>query len=147
MIDRSFIGLERPPITVDVERGRLRSFAKAIGETNPVYSDADAARHAGYRDIPAPPTYAFCLEMLDAADPFVLIRQMGIPLERLLHGEQSFTYHGTICAGDRVVLATRVSDIYEKKGGALEFVVQDTAVTNQHGELVAEMRQVAVVRN
>src|SRR6266540_1671938 len=115
MIDRTFIGWEHPPITSVVERGRLRSFAKAIGETDRVYFDEEAARRAGYRDIPAPPTYAFCLEMMDAADPFMLVNEMGIPIAAILHGEQSFTYHAPICAGDRVTWAGRVSDIYEKK--------------------------------
>jgi hypothetical protein len=40
-----------------------------------------------------------------------------------------------------------VSDIYDKKGGALEFVVNDTTVTNQLGEHVAELRSVLVVRH
>ena len=147
MIDRSFIGLQLPPIVTHVERGRLRSFARAIGETNPVYLDTEAAQRAGFRDIPVPPTYPFCLEMLDADDPFELFKHMRLPLANVLHGEQFFTYHETICAGDRLTMSGRVVDIYDKRNGALEFIVQDTRGTNDRGELVLEMRRVVVIRH
>ena len=66
MVDQSAIGREFTPVTAHVEPGRLRFFAKAIGETNPVYRDAEAAAAAGYAALPVPPTYLFCLEMMDA---------------------------------------------------------------------------------
>jgi hypothetical protein len=147
VIDRSFIGLQLTPIVTHVERGRLRSFAKAIGETNPVYLDTDAARRAGFRDIPVPPTYPFCLEMLGAEDPFELFKRMNVPLGKVLHGEQFFTYHATICAGDRVTMSGRVVDIYDKKHGALEFIVQDTEGRDENGHLMVELRRVVVIRN
>jgi hypothetical protein len=40
-----------------------------------------------------------------------------------------------------------VADIYDKKGGALEFVVRETRVTNQDGALVADLSCVTVVRH
>ena len=72
---------------------------------------------------------------------------MNIPIAKILHGEQQFVYHKQIFAGDRIRLKTRVTDIYEKKGGALEFVRRETTVTNQHGALVAELTCVTVVRH
>jgi acyl dehydratase len=146
VIDRKHIGIELPSLTVDVEKGRLRFFAKAIGETDPIYTDEAAARAAGYRSLPAPPTFAFCLEM-ETPDPFAFYEHMGIELGRVLHGEQGFTYHAPICAGDRLTLKPRIADIYAKKNGALEFVVKETAVTNQDGERVVDLRSIIVVRN
>ncbi|EKD36138.1 MAG: hypothetical protein ACD_75C01618G0003 [uncultured bacterium] len=146
MIDKKFIGLASKPHTVDVEKGRLRFFAKAIGETDPIYTDEAAARAAGYNSLPAPPTFAFCLEM-EKPNPFEDLEAMGIDLGKVLHAEQSFTYHGPICAGDRLTFQSRVADIYDKKNGALDFVVQDCTVTNQNGVLVSELRRVIVVRN
>ena len=61
MIDKKHIGRTTKPQTVDVEKGRLRFFAKAIGETDPVYTDEAAAKAAGYKSLPAPPTFALCL--------------------------------------------------------------------------------------
>jgi acyl dehydratase len=72
---------------------------------------------------------------------------MGVPIEKVLHGEQSFTYHRQIFAGDRIRLKTKVIDIYDKKGGALEFVVMETTSHNQDGQLCVTARNIAVVRN
>jgi hypothetical protein len=70
MIDRRWIGRELPAATFDIERGRLAFFARAIGETDPVYLDPDAARAAGHPDIPAPPTFLFSGELdAGAVDP------------------------------------------------------------------------------
>ncbi|MEF9949470.1 MAG: MaoC family dehydratase N-terminal domain-containing protein, partial [Comamonas sp.] len=59
----------------------------------------------------------------------------------------SFSYHRVACAGDTLTVQSTVDDIYAKKNGALEFVVKSSRATNQHHELVAEMRSVIVVRH
>lgn len=146
MIDRQTIRNTYIQHSTEVEKGRLRFFAKAIGETNPVCSNEQAAQMAGYSSLPAPPTYSFCLQ-LDVPHPFGFLEAFGVDMSKVLHGEQSFTYHAPICAGDKITLETRVSDIYEKKGGALEFVVLDTICRNQDGVLVTEQQTVLVVRN
>ncbi len=146
MIDRSFIGRELPPSTLTLERGRLRFFAQAIGETDPVYSDLDAARAAGYADLPAPPTFLFAAE-LDSGQSTALLDLLQIPLSKLLHGEQGFTYHRPACAGDTITVRPHITDIYDKKGGALEFVVKTAEAHNQRDELVAELRTVIVCRH
>ena len=71
----------------------------------------------------------------------------GIELGKVLHGEQSFTPHRLLYAGDTVSLTAQITDIYDKKNGALEFVVIDSAARNQHDELVATLRGVIVVRH
>lgn len=146
MIDTKWIGHETAESVLVIDRTRLKFFAKAIGETDPIYTDVGAAHAAGYVDIPAPPTFVFVAEMDSGAIGQVL-QDLQIPLAKLLHGEQSFTYHGTVCAGDTVSVRSRIDDIYVKKGGALEFVVKTSSATNQHGQLVAEMRSVFVCRN
>jgi acyl dehydratase len=146
MIDKGLIGTVWPSYTVLVEKGRLRFFAKAIGETNPVYTDEAAARAAGYRALPVPPTYLFCLEN-EVPDPFANLTAIGVDLRKLLHGEQRFRYRAPVCAGDVVTFHPRIADIYEKKGGALEFIVKETAVTDAEGTAVAELRSVLVIRH
>ena len=146
MIDRKWIGYEAPASELALDRTRLRFFAKAIGETDPVYTDPAAARAAGYADLPAPPTFLFAAE-LDSGAIDTLLGQLDIPLRKLLHGEQSFTYHRPACAGDTISVRSRIEDIYDKKGGALEFVVKTSRATNQQGELVAELRSVLVCRH
>lgn len=133
------------PLTVTVERGRLAFFATATGQTDPVYVDLDAAKAAGHPDLPVPPTFFFSLE-LEAPAPLAWLAGLGVDLRRLLHGEQSFTYHAPVHAGDTLTLSARIADAYSKKGGTLDFLVKDTEV-RRGGELVAEARTVMVVRS
>ena len=145
MLNKQYIGHALTAFEVPVEVGRLRLFAKAIGERNPVYTDLAAARDAGYPGLPVPPTYLFCLEM-DAPDPAEMKTLLGIELAHLLHGEQHFSYERMVFSGDVLRFEPRVADVYEKKGGALEFAVRDTRVSNQFGQHVADLRWTGVVR-
>ncbi|OIN79968.1 MaoC family dehydratase N-terminal domain-containing protein [Mycobacterium malmoense] len=145
-IDTSVIGTALPTTTLTLDRGRLRFFAKAIGETDPIYTDVDAAKAAGHHDIPAPPTFLFSVE-LENPDPFAFLASLGVDLRMVLHGEQSFTYHAIAYPGDELVASPRITDVYAKKGGALEFVVKDTAITRADGAPIADLRSVIVVQN
>jgi len=146
MIDRRHIGHQLPPFQVEVEKGRLRFFAKATGQTDPVYIDESAARDAGHPGLPVPPTFLFCLEM-ESPNPAAIRELLGMDYRSLLHGEQGFSYHAMAYAGDTLTFRQHIEDIYDKKNGALEFVVRKTRVSNQRDELVAELRCVTVVRN
>lgn len=146
MIDRHYIGHTLPAFEVVVEAGRLRFFAKATGQTDAVYLDDAAARAAGHPALPVPPTFLFCLEM-ESPDPAAIRNLLGMDYRRLLHGEQGFTYHRMAHAGDVLRFEQRIADIYDKKGGALEFVERITRVSNLRGEHVADLRAVTVLRN
>ena len=146
MIDRQFIGHTMPAFEVLVEKGRLKFFAKATGQTDPVYTDEAAAQAAGHPGLPVPPTFFFCLEM-ESPDPAAIRNLLGLDYRRVLHGEQGFTYHRMAYAGDVLSFEQRIEDIYDKKGGALDFVLRKTRVTNQRGEHVADLRTVTVQRN
>ena len=145
MVDATDIGRTFPPHSADVEAGRLRLFAKAIGETRPEYLDEAAARAAGHPSLPAPPTFAICLDF-EMPDPFAWFHELGVDLSRVLHAAQSFRYFAMIHAGDRLTFASRIEDVFQKRGGALTFVVKVTGVTDQNGARVAEMRATVVVR-
>ena len=146
MIPRDFIGLKVDPFTVPVEASRLRFFAKATGQTDPVFTDDAAARAAGHPGLPVPPTFLFCLEM-DSPNPGALRDLLDLPVPKVLHGEQRFTYHAMAFAGDTLTFQQRIADIYAKKGGLLEFVVRETRVTNQHGQHIADLHGITVVRH
>ncbi|PAY06065.1 acyl dehydratase [Bradyrhizobium sp. UFLA03-84] len=139
MVDQSAVGREFTPVTARVEPGRLRFFLNTLGETNPVYRDVAAA--------PVPPTYLFCLEMMDATVPFEFLTALGIDLARVLHGEQRFDYHAPVVVGDTLTFQPRVASVTEKKGGAMTLIVVDTPVTNQSGVHVADVSRTIVVRN
>ncbi|WP_419710474.1 MaoC family dehydratase N-terminal domain-containing protein [Pseudomonas sp. NFX224] len=145
MIDKKHIGRQLPTFLVTAEAGQLRFFAKATGETNPIYFDEQAARDAGHPNLPLPPTFLFSLEFQIPSNAWR--DELGIVTARILHGEESFRYHRMAYSGDTLRFDVRIADIYDKKGGALEFVVRETRVTNQHGEHVADLRSVLVQRN
>lgn len=145
MADKSLIGRSLGTRSARVESGRLLFFAKAIGETNPVYTDEAAASAAGHKSLPVPPTFLLCLES-EGSDVFEMMKILNFDLGRILHAEQEFIYHRMAYAGDMLTFEVTVADVYEKKGGALQFVVNATRVTNQHGEHVADVRSSLVQR-
>lgn len=148
MLDRSYIGHVFDPVSVEVETGQLKFFAKATGETDPVYFDEEKARLAGHPTLPAPPTFLFSLGLLaPTRTPYPVLDLLAVDIGKVLHGEQRFTYSGQIYAGDVITRSQRIVDIYEKKGGALEFIVDEVAAVNQRGQAVGTTTTVTVVRN
>ncbi|NVN87131.1 MAG: MaoC family dehydratase N-terminal domain-containing protein [Rhodopseudomonas sp.] len=147
MVDQSAVGRRFTPVTAHVEPGRLRYFFETLGESNPVYRDAAAAKAAGFTAIPIPPTYLFCLELMDSETPFEFLTALDIDLGKVLHGEQSFAYHAPVVVGDTVTFSPRVTSVTDKKGGAMTLIVVETEVTNQNGVHVADVARTIVVRN
>jgi acyl dehydratase len=146
MIDKKHIGYAPPPILWDVEKGRIAFFAKVIGLTGPIHTDEAAAKAAGYRGIVAPPPVMFGAPGGWGVS-MQRIETLELGLGKVLHGEQLFYSPAPVCAGDTLRFESKVSDIYDKKAGALEFVVNGTKVTNQLGEHVADLHSVIVVRH
>ena len=144
-IPATAVGTALAGSTALIERGRLRFFAEAIGETDPVYTDLDAARAAGHPDLPVPPTFLFGLK-LDAPDPFAWMTDLGIDMRFVLHGSQRFDYRSLAFAGEEVAFRPRISDLYDKRSGALEFLTVETAVTRGH-EQIASLTETIVVRH
>lgn len=146
MIDKKHIGYEFLPITVPVEEGRLKFIAKALGETRDIYTDPDAAKAAGLPGLLAPPTFPFMLE-IDALDLVNFMALLGETLEKLLHGEENFSYYAPIYAGEKITVRKIITDIIDKKEGTLQFVISDNTFTNQDGKIVAETRTNYVFRH
>ena len=146
MIDKNLIGYSFEPVQLAVEAGRLRFVAKALGLTDPVYIDVDAARAEGYSDLLAPPTFPFMLES-DALDLAKLCEFFGQNVKHLLHAEQKFNYHQPICAVDQITFTKTIREIFDKKNGQLEFVVSVNTLTNQDDILSVESQTTYVFRN
>ncbi|MBC8257776.1 MAG: MaoC family dehydratase N-terminal domain-containing protein [SAR324 cluster bacterium] len=137
MIDKNLIGYQFQAVTLTVEEGRLKFLAKALGETGEIYTNPDAAKAAGLPGLLAPPTFPFILE-IDALDLVDFMELLGESLENLLHGEENFNYYAPIYAGDKITVSKVITDIIDKKEGALQFVKSDNTFTNQKGIVVAE---------
>ena len=144
MLNPKNIGRKSEQREIVVEHGQLKLFAKAIQETNPIYFDQAAAQAAGHRDILAPPTFGNCLKLL-APSKDLSYESLGIDYKKLLHAEEKIDSLLPIYAGDRLTLTTEVIDMYEKKGGALEFLVMRTSIHRQ-GELAQNLTGTVVMR-
>jgi acyl dehydratase len=140
MVDKSVIGKESPPGRITLRADSMREFAKAIGETNPVYFDSQAARAAGYADIVATPTYPIAF-MAESMDPDLFF-DLGLNIPSIVHGEQEFEYHRPIVAGEELTVRGRIHDVWEKQGqsGMLDFVVLEAAASDASGKPVYASR-------
>ena len=143
-LNRGVVGKEYPPYAITVERGKIKEFARAIGDLNPFYLDDEVGRASEWGDIITPPTFPISFR----DDTGVLLRDLGTDVSRLLHGEQEFEIFRQLRPGETYLCRSKVLDLYEKTGktGPLGFVVRETAVTDAHNEIVAKMRSITVVR-
>tara|TARA_Y100001970_G_C14128479_1_gene800312 strand:+ start:891 stop:1334 length:444 start_codon:yes stop_codon:yes gene_type:complete len=146
MIDKKYVGYTFPPVTLNVEEGRLMFFAKALGETRSIYTNPEVARKEGLPGILAPPTFPFILE-IDSMDLLDLVTFLGQSLKKLLHGEENFVYHSQIYAGDKITVLKKIVDVIDKKEGELQFVIFDNNFTNQDNILVAETQTNYIFRH
>ena len=137
MIDKKHIGHEFTPVTLPVEEGRLKFLAKTLGITQGIFTNPDLAAVAGLPGLMAPQTYPFVLE-IEALELVEFVNLLGETLGKLLHGEENFTYHLPIYAGDEITVRKKITDIIDKKEGTLQFVISHTEFINQHDEKVAE---------
>lgn len=143
-LDQSFIGRSYPPTsTYEVGREKIREFADAIGDENPVYRDPEAARAAGHPDVIAPPTFLTVIN-LAAINTIVADPELGLDYSRMVHGDQSFAYVRPVRAGDRLRLTTFVEDIMTRAGN--DFLTVRAEITDDGGEPVCTTRAQLVVR-
>ncbi|MDA5557204.1 FAS1-like dehydratase domain-containing protein [Shimia sp. MMG029] len=143
IFDRTTKGQVTPTIEVALERGALQFFAETIGETDSLYLDPEAAQAAGHPDILAPATYAVVVGTLAdqqarrAGQPDILARING-DLRVLLHGTESYTYHGPMYANDTVQVENEITDFTDAKSGALEIAHITTRILHPTRGLLVE---------
>lgn len=151
---RAQIGKESPPWTYEVTTTSVRGFARGVGYTDPVYFDVDAARKAGYRNLPAPPTYLGTPVFIPgrSSDTFSGPTE-GQPsvnhgLPGLLDGGTETEYFDVICAGDTLSVQGKVAGLDIRESGSLGkmlIVTNETTYTNQEtGKVVAKQRGQAI---
>jgi len=143
-LDQSFVGRSYPPSRpYEVGREKIREFADAIGDPDPVYRDPDAARAAGHPDVIAPPTFAIVLT-LDAQRVLLDDPDLGLDFSKVVHRDQAFRHHRPIRAGDRLVSTVHVDAIREIAGNDL--LTTRAEVSTEDGEPVLTARATIVAR-
>jgi acyl dehydratase len=127
------IGKTYPAVDYAVGREKIREYAAAVGETNPLHHDLEAARAAGYADLVAPPMFAvvYAGKMLG---PVLFDPELQINFAMLVHGGQEFRWEQLVIAGDEISTTAEIVDIHQR--GELAFYAFVTESVNQHGETV-----------
>jgi acyl dehydratase len=129
--------------TYAVGRENVREYARAVGETDPLHLDHEAARAAGYADVVAPPMFA-AVYCSPAIGPALMDPNVGIDFARMVHGAQEFEWGPPVVAGDEITTVAELEDKAER--GGLQFFTFRTVSTNQRGETVCEGRWTNIVR-
>ncbi|MGY1825465.1 MULTISPECIES: FAS1-like dehydratase domain-containing protein [unclassified Blastococcus] len=143
-LDRALVGRSYPPSAVyEVGRAKIAEFAAAVGATDPVHHDADAARAAGHPDVVAPPTFAVVVS-LEAAFAVLADDEVGLDYSRVVHGEQKFTHHRPIRAGDRLVATTTIDAARTVAGNDL--LTARVELATEDGEAVCTATSMLVAR-
>ena len=145
MLNRNLIGKTYEPVIFRVMGQRLKFFAKATGQTDPIYFDHDIAVTQGHRGIVCPPTFLIVVGM-EQKNPFQFLDDLNIKIERMLHAGQEFIYEEIVYEGDKLRMETEIIDMYDKKEGLLQFCILESKFTNQNSTLVATLKNTIVVR-
>ena len=147
-----------------VEAGHVMMFARAIGDKNPIYYDADYARTTEPGAIIAPPTFVCAERQFDPdslsrpkiGEPWVGSgKNASGPPRRQgkrdkgfgLHAEQHFTYYRHPQVGDVLKASVKPGRTWEKegqRGGRLLFREVVTEFYDQNDERIVEARSVLV---
>lgn len=145
------------------ERGPVTRFAEAVTESSPIYRGRDAARAAGFDDIPVPPTWffsaaghwgAFPDQQPPDAEPernptMEIIGSLMAKGGMVLHGEEEFTYHKPVVVGQTIRSEGEVVDLYEKASGdrTMTFLVTETKYFDESGDLAVTARMNLIHRS
>jgi len=146
MLNQSLIGKMYPETFVLVEKQKLKLFAKATQQSDPIYFDEEIAKKNGHPSILAPLTFLTTIGY-EQEKPYQYLEDLGISLGGILHAKQEYTYYNCIYAGDKLRMESKIGDIYERKDGMLEFVSFISNYKNQKNVLVAESISTLVLRN
>lgn len=141
-LDARAAGVLSAPAINEIERGAIRRFAEALGETNPIHFDPHVAQAQGYRDIVAPLSFPLALRSSQT------LQSVAPPNRTILSGDQQFECFEPLCAGDRVSVTSRIAEISQRPGatGPLEFVVIEEEGRSLEGKLLFRTRRTLIIR-
>jgi acyl dehydratase len=142
-VNKQAIGKKYEPTTYAVGREKIREYARAVGEENPVHLDVQAARAAGYADLVAPPMFAVVYSAPSVGPP-IFDPEIELNFAMMVHGGQEFVWGPPVVAGDEITTTAAVKDISESDGRGC--YVFESISTNQRGEQVCRGTWTNIVR-
>jgi acyl dehydratase len=144
-LNRDFIGRSSEgTITFEVGREHIRRFAAAIGDSNPAYSDPEAAKALGHPDVIAPPTFLTTLGMSEGTAGLLFTPELGLNYALVVHGEQRFIHHRPVRPGDVLRGTSTIENI--RDAGSNELITLRMDIHTQDGELVCTAYNLVVSR-
>jgi acyl dehydratase len=131
--DASVVGVEVETGRFEVTKDHILSFCEALDDTNPLFTDEEAAKSGPYGSVVAPPAFYTSIRTGGGLDPKLRYGNLQ------LNAGQHWEYRAPVRPGDVITATSKVHDIYEKTGrtGRMVFLVRRTTYTNQDGETVA----------
>jgi acyl dehydratase len=142
-VNAKAVGKTYDPIVYAVGREKIREYARAVGETEPLYLDVDAARAAGYADVVAPPMFAVVYSA-PAVGPLIFDPEIELNFAMMVHGGQEFVWGAPVVAGDEITTQASVRDISERDGRG--YYVFESLSSNQRGDQVCKATWTNIVR-
>lgn len=145
MAGPDLVGVTIDEVSFPVEEGKIREFAIAIDDPDPVYRDLRAAVAAGHPSIPAPPT--FVVVAGHWRDQAAMVTKLGIDIKRVVVGETNWEYFAPVYAGDRLSAVRVVEAVQERpgrRGGVMTLITIAAEFFNQRGELAVRQRDVII---
>ena len=142
-LNQSLKGKEYQQVSFTVDRDRVLQFADAIGEDNPVFRDAEAARALGYPGQIAPPTFATVMQIMTSGQA-VLDPELGLNYALVVHGEQEYEWQRPLLVGETLRATPRIADIYSR--GPNEFLVIEAEIEDEAGNAVGLSRSTLLSR-
>ncbi|HEY6577308.1 MAG TPA: MaoC family dehydratase N-terminal domain-containing protein [Mycobacterium sp.] len=108
----------RYPDYFEVNREKVREFARAVKDDHPAHYSEDAAAECGYDTLIAPLTFIAIAGRRVQAEIF---NQFDVPvnMERVLHRDQKLVFHRPIVAGDKLWFDSYLDSVIESQGAIL----------------------------
>lgn len=152
---RACIGTTTPWLTMpeDVSASDVRHFVSVVGETNPIYRDADYARRYGYKGVVVPPIFVVIL-FRRLQDPEGDASRFGIDWPRFTlpahyrntrNAGQDYRFYRPLYVGDRLSVQACLKDVYVKTGRRnvpVIYVVSELELQNQLGEVIVRQMNI-----
>jgi acyl dehydratase len=147
MIDPNIAGRHLDRVRFPIDRSKLAELARAFHEVNPAWHGPDAARAAGFEQVPTPPTVTVLADHWRTEGALAHAHAIEADVRRLLHGEAAWQYLAPVQDGDELTAQARVVEVRERKGargGVMTLVTIETEYVNQHGALAVLRRDTLI---
>lgn len=130
------IGKRFPAVSYVIGREKIREYARAVGETNPIHHDVAVARAAGYDDVVAPPMFVVVYSS-PAIEPAMFDPEIGIDFDHLVHGAQEFSWNRVLTAGEQVHTTITLDEVRTLDAANVTYYVFGAETTDDAGEVVS----------